>query len=399
MTWLDEIVLSHSELESPKSFWVWSALSAVSAVLKDNVWFNKQIYNLYPNIYVMLHADSGLKKGPPIAMANKLVNKVNNTKIIKGRSSIQAILKDMGTAHTEPGGKVISNHAIFICSSELTSSIVADPIATTILTDLYDRHYNEGEWKQLLKIDTFTLKSPTVTMLAGSNDAHTNSFFERKDVQGGYFARTFIIYEHERQGINSLMFPLENVPNYDELSKYLKTLSTLRGPLQMELSTRTYFDEWYKSFIKDRDLQEAKDITGTLNRFDDSVLKVAMLISLARAPELIISQSAVEEAISQCERLVGNARRTTMQKGERAFAEQKSMFITELLNRDGNMISRQMMNKKYYLLASHEEWDQIALQLEVAGIIRIETMSNHVVYVMPEKVVGEWQRHLGGKLK
>src|SRR5882672_2843160 len=156
-SWLDEIVLSHKELESPASFWKWSALAAVSAILKDNVWFNKQIYNLYPNIYVMLHADSGLKKGPPISMANKLVTKVGGVKIIKGRSSIQAILKDMGTAHTEPGGKIISNHAVFISSSELTSSIVADPIATTILTDMYDRHYNEGEWRSLLKMETFTL--------------------------------------------------------------------------------------------------------------------------------------------------------------------------------------------------------------------------------------------------
>ena len=34
--------------------------------------------------------------------------------------------------------------------------------------------------------------------------------------------------------------------------------------------------------------QELKDDTGTLNRFGDSVLKVAMLLSLARVPELYI---------------------------------------------------------------------------------------------------------------
>lgn len=399
MNWLDDLLLQHSELESPKSFWKWSALAAVSAVLKDNVWFNKQIYNLYPNIYVMLHADSGLKKGPPISMANKLVSKVNNTKIIKGRASIQAILKDMGTAHTEPGGKVVNNHAVFICSSEMTSSIVADPIATTILTDLFDRHYNEGEWRSLLKMETFTLKSPVVTMLAGSNDAHTNSFFEQKDIQGGYFARTFIIYEHTAQGINSLMFPLKHTPDLDKLAGYLKEIAKLSGPMQMDLETRIYFDEWYKSFVRDRNTMEVKDITGTLNRFDDSVLKVAMLISLARSPELVITKSSVEEAIKECEKLVGNARRTSIQKGEKAFAEQKNILITELLSRDGNMISRQMLNKKYYLLASVEEWDQIALQLEVAGLIKIETMSNHVIYVMPEKIVEEWKKHLGGKLK
>src|SRR4030095_3011706 len=124
MSWLTEIVSQHDELESPQSFWYWSALAAVSAVVKDQVWLNLQIFNLYPNIYVMLHADSGLKKGPPIAMARQLVKPVNNTRIISGRSSIQGILKDLGTGYTQPGGKVITKSVAFICSSELSSSIV-----------------------------------------------------------------------------------------------------------------------------------------------------------------------------------------------------------------------------------------------------------------------------------
>jgi len=123
-SWLDEIVDQHKELESPLSFWRWSAIAAISAVVKDNVWLNRQIYNLYPNIYVMLHADSGLKKGPPVSMAKRLVKLVNNTNIISGRSSIQGILKDMGSGHTQPGGKVVSKSNVFICSSELSSSIV-----------------------------------------------------------------------------------------------------------------------------------------------------------------------------------------------------------------------------------------------------------------------------------
>ena len=92
--WLTSLVDQHNELESPRSFWFWAGLAAISAVVKDNIWINKQIYNLYPNIYVMFHADSGLKKGPPVSMSKQLVKAVNNTRIISGRSSIQAILKE-----------------------------------------------------------------------------------------------------------------------------------------------------------------------------------------------------------------------------------------------------------------------------------------------------------------
>jgi hypothetical protein len=145
MNWVQEVVDLHYELESPESFWRWAAISVLSAVVKDNVWINQQIFNMYPNIYTMFHADSGLKKGPPVNMAKKLVKMVNNTRVITGRGSIQGILKDLGTVQTAPGGKLVGGgkSVAFICSSELSSSIVEDKVATKILTDLYDRIYNE----------------------------------------------------------------------------------------------------------------------------------------------------------------------------------------------------------------------------------------------------------------
>src|SRR6266850_4971066 len=139
MSWLTDIIDQHKEFETPISFIYWGALASISAVVTDKIWFDKYLYKLYPNVYVMLHADSGVKKSPPINMAKQLVKKVNNTRIITGRSSIQGILKEMGTAYTKPGGIVINKAVVFICSAELTSSIVEDKVATTILTDLFDR--------------------------------------------------------------------------------------------------------------------------------------------------------------------------------------------------------------------------------------------------------------------
>ena len=125
MTWLDELIVQHSELESPQSFWYWSGLCAISAVVKDQVYLERWAYKLYPNIYVMLHADSGLKKGPPVGLAKTLVKRVNNTRVISGRSSIQGILKELGTAQSTPGsGKVNAKSCGFIVASEFSSSLV-----------------------------------------------------------------------------------------------------------------------------------------------------------------------------------------------------------------------------------------------------------------------------------
>lgn len=420
--WLDDFVLSHSELESPISFWKWSALAALSAVVRDKVWLHRQIYNLYPNIYVMLHAESGMKKGPPVAAAKKLVHAVNVTKIISGRASIQGILKDLGTSQTQPGGKVMKGSTAFICSSELSSSIVEDPAATKILTDLYDRQYNVGEWRSLLKMETFNLQNPTVTMLTATNEAMGEEFFNKSEMQGGYIARTFVIYEAKRNKVNSLSYPLEHAPDYNKFAEYLTEVSKLEGAFEpfaslekselhhmaISIGDRTiYFseagylyDKWYVEFQRQVEEQDVKDETGTLNRFGDSVLKVAMLLSLAREPKLVISAEAMQESIEMCERLVGNIRKATFgKKGISQSTQLKIMILQELVNRENHTISRPMLMKKMWMnYSTEDEFNSIINSFEGAGLIKATHMGSTMMYYIPEGEAKKIRDFLSGKM-
>lgn len=409
MTWIDCLVKQTSELESPASFWFWSGMCTISAVVKDNIWLNRgSAYNLYPNIYVILHAESGLKKGPPIALAKDLVRLVNNTRVISGRSSIQGILKKLGESQTKPGGHVINKSVGFICSSELSSSLVEDNAALTILTDLYDRHYNRDEWESLLKMESFQLKDPTVSLLGGINDAHAEEFFGKKDIQGGFLARTFVVYEKEEQTINSLMRRLEHPPNREELALYLKELSKLKGPFKDTFDEQNvltpvgkFYDEWYHAFRKQVKQSGIKDETGTLNRFGDSVLKVAMLLALSRQPTLEITITDMEQAITHCEKLIGNIRQTTM--GRRGMSESsplKALIIKELLEREGNRISRVVLMKKMWMhYADANEFDNLMQSFDAAKVIITENVSNQIVYRMPTEQVKEFREFLAGKNK
>lgn len=425
MTWLEKLLAQHNELESPTNFWLWGGLAAISAVVKDNIWLDRQIYNLYPNIYVMFHAESGLKKGPPISMAKQLVRGVGGTRIISGRSSIQGILKELGTAQTQPGGKVINKSTAFICSSELTSSIVEDKVATDILTDLYDRQYNIGEWRSLLKMEQFNLKDPTITMLTATNEAHSNDFFAKKDIHGGYFARTFIVSENKRNRANSLLVPLKNPPKYADHIDYLKVLSNLKGPFKPLGSIEPteeckyphtdhttgdiayftdaglHYEKWYENFIDTVLTQDLKDDTGTLNRFGDSVLKVAMLLALTRSPELYIDMDSMVLAITYSEKLIGNVREMT--HGKKGLSEAKNiknLIIQEFLTRETHQISRAMLLKQMW---SHYkdagELDDIMLSFDQAGMIKTQSIGNQVIFVMPDNQVQELRRRFSGKGK
>lgn len=421
MNWVDHIVNERSDFESPLSFWKWSAISAISAIVKDNIYLDRHLYLLYPNIYVMFHAESGMKKGPPVNLAKRLVQLIGGTRVISGRSSIQGILKELGTntSHSEKGGNIVKvGSSAFICSSELTSSIVDDKVAMDILTDLYDRNYNLGEWRSLLKMESFTLKSPTLTMLTATNEAHSSEFFGKKDIKGGYFARTFIIHETKENKVNSLLIPPVNKINMEKDAEYLKCLSNLKGPFE-PLATREHseihhnkfeegyfsdtgiiYERWYRSF-KEQSVG-VRDPTGTLNRFGDSVLKVAMLLSLSIKPELVITPPMMEEAIETCEKFVGNVRKITLGKGqekESSNSERKTLLIQELLMRENHQISRAQLNKKYWLQGQVEEWDAVCVSMKEAGFLTIEPMGNHIIYKMTDDSIEEMERYLQGKIK
>jgi hypothetical protein len=274
-------------------------------------------------------------------------------------------------------------------------------------------------------MESFNLKDPTITMLTATNEAHSNDFFGKKDIHGGYFARTFIISENKRHRANSLLVPLVNPPNYTALGDYLKELAKLQGgflPLasrekddnyriaHVEQVTRetNYFtpagliyQEWYEQFIETVAQQEIKDETGTLNRFGDSVLKVAMLLSLARSPELYIDEESMTLAIAYCEKLVGNVREMT--HGKKGLSEAKSLkglILAELLARDSHQMSRAMLLKRMWAHYKEAgELDDIMQSFDQAGMVKTESIGNQIIYIMPENMVGEMKRLYAGKLR
>jgi hypothetical protein len=209
------------------------------------------------------------------------------------------------------------------------------------------------------------------------------------------------------------------------LADYLKEISKLSGgfaPLASKDSTNgcsiphvenvtgetNYFtpaglmyQEWYEQFIETIAQQEIKDETGTLNRFGDSVLKVAMLLSLARSPELYIDEESMQLAINHCEKLVGNVREMTHgKKGLSDSASLKGLIIEELLRRESHQISRPMLLKRMWAhYKDAGELDDIMMSFDQAGMIKTESIGNQILYIMPDNHVQEMKRYYAGKNK
>ena len=352
--WLDKLMSMTEELEAPQSYFFWSGLATISAIVKDRVFLNRgKAFNLYPNIYVLLHGDSGLRKGLPTSTARKIADNVGNTKVMWGRTSIQALITELATARSLPGGRNLMDSCGFAISSEFSSSIINDPMAIKILTELYDRNYQEGKWINRLKTTgNETLKSPTLTILGGTNDEQLADVITKRDIYGGFIGRTFMIREREVNTLNSLMFEPKTVLDTDALSEYPKKLANTNGEFQMSKELRKEANKWYMDYMRDKSII---DKTGTRMRMLDSILKVAMLLSLCRDTSLEIDREDWNLAKEKCMPLIYSAKRTTMSEGESPLREQKKIVINCILEAPKFKADREnILARNYAHFDTHE---------------------------------------------
>lgn len=379
--WLSHTVEVYSEYESPKRFYYWSCLAAVSAILKDQVYFDRYLYQLYPNIFVLLFGPSAIKKGPPIALAKAIVSRVNNTRIINGRASVEAIIKELSVAQQGPGKPILKDSCGFIVSSELSSAIIGSSASLDILTDLADRIFNDEEWTHRTKGEgSIVIKNPTLTWISGTNDALFREFVPEKNIKGGLIGRTFVISESKGETINSLMFPPKIMPDRDKIADGVRHLANLKGPFKMDDKVRKSFDNWYIAF-KEK-MKELDDDTGTLGRTDDNILKIAMLVSCARRGDLEITLDDIKEGMTEVISLYSPTKKIMdgVKKAPADIHQKTGIVLRHLANMEG--LSDTMVNilRKFTLQLNHEDLDNIVTLLERQKVLKVLRNENEIIY-------------------
>jgi hypothetical protein len=345
-TWIQSVMRATSEAESPRSFVYWSALTAISAVMRKNVYLNKFYYKLYPNVYTLLMTDSGGRKGFPVWLAETLVQKANCTRFISGRNSIQSIITELARAYTlEGGGPPVAGANAFLSSGEFDELLIEDKAALTILTSLYDTHSREL-WKNTLKSSgTETLKNVCLTILAASNETLFRKAVPDHAIQGGFLGRMLVIPDDGSGIINPLTRAPKEKFDPESLVPYLQELSKLEGEFHYANEAAILkYEDWYK---KHRG-RKVKDVTGTYNRLHDQILKVSMLLSLSRGTDLKITEEDLEEAITQCQAFTVKVKTFGEGTGKSQLGTQTKIVLEQIIKSPDYTISREKLLRDHY---------------------------------------------------
>jgi hypothetical protein len=341
----------------------------------------------------MLLGDSGLGKGFPINRAKLLVSKAEVTRVIAGRSSIQAIVQDLSRTKTAEGKAPITDSRGYIINGELSTAIIADPDSLTILTDLYDGNFNP-EWTNLLKGDgAEKLKNPYITALFGSSPAHFYDSIPQANIEGGYIGRNLIVYEEKRSQDVDLLDE-EEVKEGNKFDDYitpkyvphLNKIHNIKGQLKPSQEARMLFNTWRRKWRA----SQTYDKTGFLNRVPDHVLKVSMCLALSDWDfKGEIGEHHFETAIEKVTSLVYASKRTTEGRGPDPLAAATKQVLDHLIAAENQKLTRKQLLWKGYGIYNSFTFDQIMENLTEMGWIKKTKVG-----------VGsnlDWEIHLAGE--
>ena len=392
MSWLEDVMKASAEVESPKQWVWWSAISAIAAISGSNVFLDKFYYKLSPNLFVMLLGKSGLGKGWPINLAKELVTCVDTTRVISGRNSIQAVIKELGTITTRSGKPAIPDSRGFLVSGEFVNFVIQDPHSLSVLTELYDTHY-ASTWKNTMKgTGTDTLKNVCLTMLGASSPAHFREVVGAKDIEGGFLGRTLMIYEETRGFIN----PLTEKPKekFDPLkaAEHLIAVSKVKGEFVYTQQAKDYYNEWYYD-LRRRDTQ---DKTGTVQRIHNHVEKVGMCCALARGDTLELQLVDMEQSIDACTTLITHVEKILQGAGGKSeIAEHQAMVLQTLIKAPDYELTRQKVLQKLFGDVDSFVLNRVIETLTDAKAVTAQTRGGSIFYKLTPgylKQLEEWKK-------
>lgn len=389
-TWIDDVLDATKLSESPRSFIFWASMFCLGASTKRQISIQMgDLFKIYPNLYVLLVAESGLGKQFPIDMSKALLSVVDKVKGIRmvtgGQNSVQGILKSLGKAVNRANGVMIRNAEAAFISGEFANFLVKDPMAFSTIMELYDTGAHD-EYDKILTNESFHLKNVFVSWLAASNMDLFQHKVDDHELKGGFLGRMLSIKEDDIENLNSLTTPLPPI-DYEKLAGRLIEVSNLKGEFNWGPGAAKRYDDWYYPFYGDKN--RLRDKARFSNRLRGHVIKVAMCLSLSYKDDLLLLVEDIEAAIRLCEPLLENVMVMTEDMGQSKYKGLNAIITHTLIHAKGHKILRSKL-----LAMNRGEWnlkefnDTVAL-LESSNIVEIDSNNGQVFIQLTDEAKGQ----------
>lgn len=286
-----------SNQESPYEFHLWTVIGLVSSALGRNVFINRGYFKLFPNLYIVLVAESGmLRKSSAIRIGERMLKQaVEERATFSQKITTEAMIGFLNQQYESHGESI----AIIIAPefSVFFGKSIQDPTILQTLTDLYDcpdkwAYSTRGRGEEVVN-------RCAVSMIAGTTPEWIKSSLPEDSIGGGFAGRIIFVYRTEQE--KRIAFPEDYMSNgarkiREQLLDDLRTIADLHGEFRWTKDGKESFRMWYEDVFEIDAYPNS--LRGYVSRKADYVLKISMIASASKGDDLKISPEDVEFALT-----------------------------------------------------------------------------------------------------
>jgi len=280
------------EHEAPVDFHLWTCIGVLASALGRDIWFPRGNWVLYPNLYVILVAESALaRKSTSLQFGIDILKdafaedkKIN---LLSQKLSPEYFIHSLAALYEEQKRSEATIHASEL--SVLLGKTRLDDSFVKILTDLYD---SPNFWTYgTIARGQDVCNKVCLNILGGSTPEWLRSSLPEETLGGGFFSRLIMVNREptgKRNPNPEDMFNLETQTAKNNIVHDLKIVKTLEGAYQWSRRAKDLWTNWYMDYgIPDR---APKFMRGYYGRKGDILIKLSMIMAASRQNSPIIEE-------------------------------------------------------------------------------------------------------------
>lgn len=279
--------------DAPKAYEELMALAVIATILNRNVFLERGIFNLYPNLFIVLIGKSYImRKTECLSMVKHLVMKINKKLIFPYEFTPEGLFNML---IDRPSGLIIwSEFGGFLASTFKTYQAGIKEFLTEAYScpDFMIKRLSSKEYE---------IKNIYLNIITASTLHWFNKNIVEADIFGGFLGRfIYIPCEYKEK---DRWYPDPNLPNkkvFNNLVLRLKRISDIKGKMTLSEEAKLIRMKWLRKHEDEiAGLDDSTGLSGFYGRLSDYLLKFAMLyeISGSNSNLMIISENSIMRAV------------------------------------------------------------------------------------------------------
>lgn len=384
--WITAFLEYTQNSESPRSFHLWAAVSAVAAALQRRCYINWGHNTIYPNLYVVLVGPSGrARKSEPINISRYFVEKLGSPLIGEDNSqeSIIREIKNSVQSFTDRSTGRIMFHSSVSCFVE-ELSVFAGQQNTQFLAYLTNWYDSRDKWKRSTKhqgIDEIT--GMCFNLLAATAPDWLPYILPREAIGGGFTSRCLFIVEEQK-------FQIVANPNLHKpdrrlqgrLSVDLEHINTMSGEFELDATALKEYTDWYER--EEEKINQGKSalsdevFAGYSSRRATHIKKICMVLSASRGDDYTITSKDFRRAKSMLEIAEKKMPKVFAGIGKAKYAEETELVLGFIARR--KITTKSAVLRQFYRALDNYSLDIVIHVLVDMRVIKVAVAKGDTTY-------------------